>query len=238
MRLNAFRALSGSSATEKLRVFLVSLFIKNIIRIIAKIDADDLKNVPAEGPLIIAVNHINFLEVPAVQMWFMPRKLRGFVKKETWDNPAMAFLCNTYRAIPVDRGGINRDAFREVREALSEGTMVVVAPEGTRSGNGILKEGKPGIVAMALMTGTAILPVVHFGGQDFWSNFKRFRRTPLIFKTGKPFSLKSDQKPNAEIREKMTREIMYQMAQLLPIELRGAYSDESGLTVDYLNFLP
>lgn len=237
MRSNAFRVRSGSSVIQKLRFFIVSFLLKNLIRIIAKIDDDDLKNVPAEGPLLIAVNHINFLEVPILQLWFMPRKLRGFVKKETWDNPVMAFLFNTYRAIPVDRGGINKDAFREIRESLSEGYMIVVAPEGTRSGNGILSEGKQGLAAMALMTGTPILPVVHYGGQDFWENFKHFRRTPLKFKVGKPFNLKSDQKPNTVIRESMTREVMYQMAQLLPEELRGSYSDKSEITADYLDFL-
>ena len=246
MKFNVFQVLSGSSTIKnlnnlkqpsKLRIFLVSQFLKAAIRIISRANAEELKKVPSGGPLIICTNHINFLEVPVIQLELMPRKFRGFVKQETWKNPIMAFIFNTYRAIPVDRGGINKTAFDDIRTSLKEGYIIIVAPEGTRSGNGILQAGKPGIVSMALMTGAPILPLVHYGGEHFWDNFKHFRRTNINFRVGRPFVLKKDRKPNASIREEITHEIMFQMAELLPENLRGFYSDKSKQKTDFLNFI-
>jgi len=221
---------------SKFRIFLLSLFIKTVLRIIARVDSRELKKIGPEGPMIICMNHINFLEVPLIQMKLMPRKMRGFVKQETWESPLMKYIFDTYRAIPVDRSGINMNAFREVRESLAEGDFITVAPEGTRSVTGILQDGKPGIVSMALMTGAPIIPVIHYGGEKFWENFRKFRRTRVEWKVGRPFYLEKKEKTDAVIRQKMTEEIMYQMAALLPEELRGAYSDLSKMTTKYLQF--
>ena len=205
---------------------------------ISKVDSRELEQIATRGPMILSMNHINFLEVPLIQAWLMPRKMRGFVKRETWNNRFMSFLFNTYRAIPVDRGGSNMQAFREVKSSLEEEYFICIAPEGTRSGNGVLQEGKPGITMMALMTGAPIMPVIHYGGQDIWKNLKRLKRTPVHWKTGRPFRIKTENKPDSSVRDEITKEIMYQMAILLPEELRGQYSDLSSMTSRHLEFLP
>ncbi len=220
----------------KVRIYITTILLKTVIRTICRVDARELSKIDTKGPMVISINHINFLEVPLIQTWLMPRKMRGFVKKETWENPIMRFLLNTYNAIPVERGGVNKVAFREVREALKEEKFICIAPEGTRSGTGVLQEGKPGITAMALMTGAPITPLVHYGGENVWSNLKRFKRTRITLKVGAPFYLESEKKTDSVIRDEMTREVMYQMASLLPEDLRGLYSDASRKTTNYLRF--
>ncbi len=190
--------------------------------------------------MILIINHINFLEVPLIQVCMMPRKMRGLVKNETWRNPILRFFLNTYHAIPIYRKGVNISAFREVKKYLAEGEFICLAPEGTRSGNGILHEGKAGITTMALMTGAPIIPVVHYGGEDIWKNLKRFRRTKVTFKVGRPFLLKTTGKigkVTSKTRKEITKEVMCQMALLLPKEMRGIYSDLSNISADYLLFL-
>ncbi|MBI9103801.1 MAG: 1-acyl-sn-glycerol-3-phosphate acyltransferase [Spirochaetales bacterium] len=222
---------------SRFRIFIITLFIKTVLRIITRVDSSEFSKINREGPMIICMNHINFLEVPLIQVKLMPRRMRGFVKKETWESPLMKYLVDTYRAIPVDRGGINMNAFREVRESLAEGDFIVVAPEGTRSVTGILQDGKPGIVSMALMTGAPILPVIHYGGEKFWENFRKLRRTRVEWKVGHPFYLNKAEKTDASIRKEMTDEIMYQMALLLPEEMRGPYADLSKMTSKHLKFI-
>jgi 1-acyl-sn-glycerol-3-phosphate acyltransferase len=195
-----------------------------------------MKRITGSGPMIIAINHINFLEVPVIQTELYPRIMRGMVKQETWKNPAMHFLLDTYRAIPVFRGGANLSAFRSAADTLKRGDFICIAPEGTRSGTGILQEGKAGLAHLALLSGSLIQPVVHHGGENFWKNLKHFRRTPFILKVGRPFRLKTEGRTTAEIREVMTREIMYQLAELLPEELRGPYSDLSAKSAGYIEF--
>ena len=148
----------------------------------------------------------------------------------------MRFILNTYKAIPVEREKADLSAFRAIKEALQEGSFVCIAPEGTRSGNGILQKAKPGVVLLALANKVPIIPLAHYGGEKIWSNIKHFRRTQFIMKLGKPFYLKNIKKPEKEVREKMLDEIMFQLASLLPEEMRGAYSQIPANKPEYLMF--
>jgi 1-acyl-sn-glycerol-3-phosphate acyltransferase len=101
-----------------------------------------------------------------------------------------------------------------------------------------LQKGKAGILELALMTKTPILPVAHHGGQHFWKNIKRFRRTPIVYKVGRPFYFKTKGGafPRTE-REKYVDEVMIQIAALLPEELRGEYAGRVSETCERLEFL-
>jgi 1-acyl-sn-glycerol-3-phosphate acyltransferase len=187
--------------------------------------------------MILAVNHINFLEVPILVTHSYPLLLTGLVKSETWKNPVMAFLFDTYKAIPINRNGSYLQTFRNVREAIEKGFFVCIAPEGSRSKNGILRRGKAGIVQLALITGAPVLPVVHFGGEKLWDNLRHFRRTPFRFRVGRPFRFKYEGRPDRAAREIMLTELMGQMAALLPEQMRGVYAEQARRDCRYLEFL-
>jgi 1-acyl-sn-glycerol-3-phosphate acyltransferase len=189
------------------------------------------------GPMIVAVNHINFLEVPILVTHTYPLLITGLVKSETWKNPIMAFLFDTYQAIPINREGAYLQTFRDVREAIRKGFFVCIAPEGSRSKNGILKQGKAGIVQLALITGAPVLPVVHYGGEKIWDNLRHFRRTPFRFRVGRPFRFKCEGRPGKAARELMLSELMGQMAALLPETMRGIYAEQARRECKYLEFL-
>jgi 1-acyl-sn-glycerol-3-phosphate acyltransferase len=188
-------------------------------------------------PLIIAFNHINFLEVPILVTHSYPKLVTGLVKSETWDNPIFSFLFNSYQAIPINRSGAFHGTFQRVKEAMNDGYFMCVAPEGTRSKNGVLGRGKAGIIHLALETNSAILPVVHYGGENIWINMKHFRRTPFYFKAGQAFRLKFDGRPDKDVREQMLCEVMGEMARLLPEEKRGPYSGQAGANSQFLEYI-
>jgi 1-acyl-sn-glycerol-3-phosphate acyltransferase len=221
-----------------LRRAVVNRILKGVIGALCKIDSREfveaLEGIP---PVIVAFNHINFLEVPILVAHSYPLPLTGLVKSETWNNPIMSFLFNTYKAIPINRGGAYRDSFRRVREAMDQGFFVCVAPEGTRSKNGILGQGKAGIIQLALYTGAPILPVVHFGGERIWDNLRRFKRTSFCFKVGRPFRFKCEGRPSKNTREQMLAELMGEMARLLPEEMRGVYAEQALRESRYLEFI-
>ena len=75
---------------------------------------------------------------------------------------------------------------------MDQGIFVIVAPEGSRSRNGVLQKGKGGIIQLSLATGAPVLPVGHFGGEKIWENMKRLKRTPFSIKVGRPFRFKCD----------------------------------------------
>jgi 1-acyl-sn-glycerol-3-phosphate acyltransferase len=221
-----------------LRRAVVNCILKGVFNTLCDIDSRDfVKTLTAASPLIVAVNHINFLEVPILVAHSYPLLLTGLVKSETWNNPIMSFLFNTYKAIPIDRTGSYQEAFRKVREAMERGFFVCIAPEGTRSKNGVLGKGKGGIIQLALYTGAPVLPVVHHGGERIWDNLRRLRRTPFCFKVGRPFRFKCEGRPDKDTRERMLAELMGQMARLLPVEMRGIYAEQARRESVYLDFV-
>jgi len=222
------------SLTER----IVNAIIKALTGIICRIDADQLKNVPRSGPMIIISNHVNFLEAPIIYTRLMPRPMTALAKTETWNGAFLAWLFNLWGIIPIKRGEPDRKAMREGLAVLKNGQFLGIAPEGTRSNDGRLLEGQPGIVMMALLSGAPIIPIVHHGIEKYRHNLKHLKRTDLTILVGKPFTLNpGDQKVTRAVREQMTTEIMVQMAILLPPAYRGAYSDLSKASQDHLLFL-
>jgi len=217
---------------------VVTTSIKGLTRILCNIDDSQLKNVPQHGPLIIASNHINFIEVPLLYSHLQPRSITGFAKAETWDNPAMAFLFNLWGAIPIQRGKADTLAIRKALQALKTDKILAIAPEGTRSGDGRLGRGQPGIVTLAYYSRAPILPLVYFGSERLRDNLNHLRRTDFNIRVGSVFQLQfSVEKPDRTTRARMVEEIMYQIARLLPEEYRGYYSDLNKSTTSYLHFV-
>jgi 1-acyl-sn-glycerol-3-phosphate acyltransferase len=217
---------------------VVTTSIKSLTRILCNIDDTQLINVPEHGPLIIACNHVNFMDAPLVYTHLQPRKLTGFAKAETWQNPVIGLLFDLWEAIPVQRGQADTSAFRSGLEALRQGKILGIAPEGTRSGHGRLQRGLPGIVILAQHSEAPILPLVYYGGEKLHDNINRLKRTDFNIRVGKLFKLIFPVgKLDREVRKTMVDEIMYQMASLLPEEYRGHYSDLTKLTTNYINYV-
>ena len=212
--------------------------LKGLLNTLCRIDCREFVEALSKNkPLLVAVNHINFLEVPILVTHSYPLHVTGLVKSETWNNPLFAFIFNTYQAIPIDREGAFGTAFRRVREAMDNGFFMCIAPEGTRSKNGVLGRGKAGIVHLALNTDAPVLPVVHYGGEHIWENIRRFRKTPFYFRAGQPFRIKFEGRPDRKEREEILDEVMGRMARLLPEEMRGIYVEQAERECKHLEFL-
>ena len=217
---------------------VVTTSVKRLTRILCKVDDSQLSNVPEQGPLIIVSNHINFIEVPVVYTHLQPRNITGFVKAETWENPAMGFLFDLWGGIPIQRGEADSSAFRIALEALKQGKILAIAPEGSRSGDGKLLKGQPGVVMLAFRSDAPIIPLVYYGGERLRDNMNKLKRTDFSIRVGKIFKLSSPNgKLNHDLRIMMVDEIMYQIATLLPQEYRGYYTDISKLSTNYIKFV-
>jgi 1-acyl-sn-glycerol-3-phosphate acyltransferase len=220
-----------------LAVNLINAPMKFILRRMFDIDDSEVKKIPMTGPLILATNHINSFDAPVGFTHLHPRSLSAFVKIETWDNFILGALFTAWQTIPIRRGEVDFDAFKQAQEYLKEKKIIIVAPEGTRSKDGKLKKGYPGIVLLAARSGVPILPVVFYGNEHFNANIKSLRRTKMKIKVGEPFTINFDNvRLSKEFREEITDEIMYQIAGLLPAENRGLYNDMSKASIRHLKF--
>ena len=215
--------------------WLINFIIRVYTRITCRIDAPDLKKVPWQGPLIAISNHTGQIEVPLIFAHLQPRRVTGWAKIESWDNKFLNWVFTVWGMIPVRRGEADMHALKAAIRALENGYILGVAPEGTRNYNGILKRGLPGAVTLALHTGAPVIPIAHWGGENFMKNLKRFKRTDFHIRVGKPFRVETGRiKVTGEIRQQIVDDMMYELAKLLPEEYRGAYSDLDKATGKYI----
>jgi 1-acyl-sn-glycerol-3-phosphate acyltransferase len=218
------------------RRFLVILF-RTLSDAVFRVHAEALVGVPARGPLIIMMNHINILEIPLIYSRLQPRPVHGLVLAEHWKNPLVAWGLDACGSIPLQRGEGNLASINKALETLAAGEIILIMPEGTRSGDGQLQHARPGVVLLALKSQAPILPIVTHGGEKYKDNLKKLRRTEFFISLGKPFTLKAGNgMVDSLVRMAMLDELMYQMAALLPPENRGVYSNLSEATQNYLEF--
>lgn len=209
------------------------------LRLFTRLHDEQVARLPAKGPMIVAVNHINILDIPVLYITCLPRPMTGLVKVESWDNWLMRTTLDLIDAIPVRRGEADMTALKQAIASLKAHYLLGIAPEGTRTYDGKLIQGHHGVAMLALLSKAPITPAVHFGGEMFMRNIKRLRRTDIHIKVGRTFCLDAGEaKVTKEVRQQMVDEIMYQMAALLPESYRGYYSDLSLATTTYLRFLP
>ena len=211
--------------------------VKGIMRTICRIDDAQLEQVPERGPLIVVVNHINFLEVPILYTHLLPRPITGFVKSENWEKLATRFLFTLWGGIPIRRGEPDLTALRKGIDALKEDRILAISPEGTRSGHGSLQACHPGVVLVALRSGAPILPVVYYGSENYRRDLSRLKRVDFHIAVGRPFHLApGSERVTRVLRRQMLDEIMFRVAALLPPRYRGVYSNLETATQKYLAF--
>ena len=212
---------------------------KGLTGLICRIDDAQLTRVPDRGPLIIATNHVNVLEIPIIYTRLQPRPVVGMVWADRWNNRLLGWLLDVCGTIPLRRGEPDLTALRRAIAMLKTGHIIIIDPEGTRSGHGRLQKGLPGVVLLALRSGAPILPVVFYGSEHYQDNLRRLRRTDFHIAVGRPFKLDAGgARATRQVRQQMIDEVMYQMATLLPPAYRGVYEDLDAATEEYLAWLP
>lgn len=225
-QLNRYNHAKWATRRRFLRFLLRTLGFT----ILAKIDkVEGLENIPQEGPGILMINHIAFID-PIVVLHVMHRNIVPLAKSEVYEYPVIGIFPKLWGVIPVQREGFDRQAVQQVLGVLRAGEIVLVAPEGTRSHDGQLAQGKEGIAYLASRSDAPIIPVAIDGTIGFPAiRFTAAWRNPGARVTfGKPFRYHSSLKrASRDQLRQMTDEAMYLLAELLPEHRRGVYADLS-----------
>ena len=204
----------------------IAWIVKAGTGILCRIDAPNIHKVPMQGPLIVISNHTGQLEVAVFFGQLQPRPMTGWAKMEAWDNAFLNWLFNLWGLIPVQRGEGDMSALRKALKALEHGFIFGIAPEGTRNQTGRLNRAQSGAVLLAIHSGATILPVAHWGGENFLRNLARFKRTDFHIRVGEPFKLNIEGvKVTREVRQQIADEMMIRLAELLPDAYHGFYDE-------------
>ncbi len=209
-------------------VYTTAIFVSKyfLLPLYARIEVRGLENVPAEGPLVIASNHLNDAD-PGIICTRIRRPIAFMAKVELFHVPLLAQFLRAFGAFPVRRGEADISTLRISNENLKLGRAVCIFPEGTREGaTEKLTEALPGAAIVALRNDVPILPIAISGSgrlQMPWMFIRLHRRLKVTLTIGRPFHLDKPARLNAEAARDGTRQIMEHMAALLPPEHRGYY---------------
>ncbi len=218
--------------------WFVTFACKRGLEVMCRIHKENWDSIPAGGPLITYANHTGMVEAPLIFTQLMPRPATALAKIETWDNWFLGWVFTLWEIIPIRRGEADMEALRAALEALKQGKFLGMSPEGTRNRTGRLLRAHGGAALLALKSGSPLLPIAHWGGENFLVNLKRLKRTDFYIRVGKPFVLEAGgERVTKEIRQQMADEMMYQLAKLLPEYYRGEYADLEKATEKYIRFL-
>ena len=233
---NGVKSPSPNSNASLQQRSIVAAF-KALTGLLCRIDDRALAQVPDRGPLILVTNHVNILEVPIIYTHLQPRPVNGMVLGVRWRNAMLRWLLNGTASVPLYRGEPNFEGLRKGIELLKQDRILIISPEGTRSGHGRLQKAYPGFIPLALTSGAPLIPVAYSKGENWQNNLRHLRRTDFHIAVGKAFKLESNgERIDGAVRQKMVDEVMYRIAALLPEQYRGIYSDLGAATQNYLSF--
>jgi 1-acyl-sn-glycerol-3-phosphate acyltransferase len=182
------------------------------------------ENVPADGPLLIACNHLHIADPPIIATSIKLRTVL-MAKEDLWQQRWSRFWVENFGAFPVRRESIDRESIRTAEDWLHRGVSVIIFPEGGRSKQAVLQPALPGAALIAAHMGVPVLPVGITGTDKLrklgWCLFHRPRITVNI---GRPFNLtETEGRLTRDKRRQLADEIMKKIAELLPPEYHGVY---------------
>ncbi|MCM8771527.1 MAG: 1-acyl-sn-glycerol-3-phosphate acyltransferase [Candidatus Omnitrophica bacterium] len=180
----------------------IGFFVYNLFFLI---EVKGKENFPKKGGFIVASNHLSYLDPPTIG-YVCPRKLYYFAKSSLFKIKGFSLLIKLLGAIPIEREGSISLTLRKGLEILKKGQGIVIFPEGTRSKNGLIKEGKPGIGFLAIKSRVPIIPVRLIGTDKILPVDRKFIRLGKIkVIIGKPlYFIEQDYK---EVAKKVMEEI-------------------------------
>lgn len=204
-----------------------------LLRLFFRPRIEGLDNVPAEGPAIVAGNHLSFSDhflMPAM----LKRRITFLAKAEYFTGEGVkgrltAFFFRSAGQIPVDRSGkeAGQAAIREGLGVLAKGELLGIYPEGTRSHDGRLYKGKVGVAVMALRAGVPVVPCAMIGTFEAQPPGRKIPRIhPVTIRFGKAldFSRYAGMENEKAVLRAVTDEIVYAILTLSEQEYVDEYA--------------
>ncbi len=180
---------------------LKHLLVGPVLRLLGRPRVDGLQHIPADGPVIIAANHLAAVDSLYLCL-VLPRKVTFLAKQEYFTQRGFRgrinrFVMNATGQVPVDRTGgtAGSDSLTAAVRILEQGGIWGIHPEGTRSPDGRVYRGRTGVIRVAMQTGAPVVPVVLSGTNQVNPRNRRFLRPAKVrISIGRPrYFLPADQ---------------------------------------------
>lgn len=161
----------------------VQTFVRVVLTVVWGLKISGKRNLPPVGPVIVASNHIAFIDPPVIgaSVW---RESHFAAKKELFNNFLLKPVISYLNTFPVKRTGFDNAALKICVNALKSGGVLVFFPEGTRSRTGVMLPFKRGIGYLVAKTGAAVLPTYISGTNELRKRL--FKPGGITIRFGEP----------------------------------------------------
>jgi 1-acyl-sn-glycerol-3-phosphate acyltransferase len=182
------------------------------------------ERVPLAGSVILASNHLSFLDPPLVGAG-VRRPINYLARKTLFRYPGVGALLRSWNSVPVDRDGGSAAGLKEILDRLKRGGAIIMFPEGTRSLHGRLQPARSGIGLAIIKSAAPVVPVRVFGTFEAYGKGKGIPRPHRVaVKYGEPMdfaALRAEAKTCSKDRlkaiyQEAADEIMAAITQLQP----------------------
>ncbi|MFH1067148.1 MAG: lysophospholipid acyltransferase family protein [bacterium] len=172
------------------------------------------ENVPDTGCLIVA-NHASFLDPPLVGAFITKEPIHYLARKSLFRPPVMDKLLPLVNSVPVDQDRPDMAGTKKIISLLRAGEKVLVFPEGTRTEDGKLQPGQPGIGLVIAKAQVPVLPVHVSGTYAAWPTEGKWKFfLPMRVSIGKPIVFTTPHHPTREDYQRISDEVMQAIAAL------------------------
>jgi 1-acyl-sn-glycerol-3-phosphate acyltransferase len=173
------------------------------------------ENIPLEGGLIVAPNHISFADPPAVACGTKRRQMRFMAKEELFKG-WLGTLITSLGAFPVKRGEGDTESIRKAISVLEGGEALLIFPEGTRGDGVTMLPVNRGVTMLAKRTNAKVLPVGIIGTNIVVPKGKKGQKHPMRIAYGQTFTYSdiATSKSEKENRELFALELERRILQL------------------------
>lgn len=195
-----------------------------------------VENVPKEGPVILAGNHVSFLDSVFMPL-VLDRKVTFLAKSEYFTGKGIKgwvsrLFFTGAGQLSIDRAGgkASEASLNTGLEVLAAGDQLGIYPEGTRSHDGRLYRGRTGIARMVLESGAVVVPAVVFETDKVMpvgSRWPRIRRVGVVFGEPMDFSRYAGLESDRFVLRAVTDEIVYEIARLSGQEYVDMYASSA-----------
>jgi 1-acyl-sn-glycerol-3-phosphate acyltransferase len=176
-------------------------------KLVAPLRVYGADRVPREGGLVVASNHLSWIDPPALGA-ATPRTLYFMAKVEAHRVPGLGELMRSFGAFSVRRGESDREAVRTMRRIVRDGHALGLFVEGTRQRSGVPGPVQPGAAMVAINEDVPVVCAAIYGSYEWrLGNFKPVSLAwgrPLTFE-GLPRGGKGYKEASAEIQREIRK---------------------------------
>ncbi len=176
--------------------------------------------VPASGGVLLAANHASYADIPLLGCGIR-RRLFYLGRANLFPHPFVNRLLRSLGWIPLKHDRWDRHAFREAVALLKAGKTVVIFPEGTRTPDGALQPGRPGVGMLAAAAQCPVVPVYLRGTYEVLPmGATRLRLHPVEVLFGESMDFREDCRAyeGKELYRRISHTVMARIAELRGVD--------------------